>query len=108
MKLITINIRNIQDKFWPKPLLYEKNFCAKKNLIYIRMNSLELPRIKTVLYGIQSAVFLGSSLWLTVPDEAKNSRTIDEVKNVITHWTGQENCRGRKCRQYKAQVGFLT
>ena len=83
-------------------------FAQKRTSYNLRMSSLELPRIKTVSYGIQSAMFLGSSLWLTVPDEAKNHRTIDEVKNVIKHWTGQENCRGRKCRQYKAQVGFLT
>jgi len=72
------------------------------------MNSLKLPWIKTVSYGIQSAVLLGCSLWLTMPDEAKNSRTIDEFKNVIKHWKGQENCPCRICRQYVAQVGFLA
>ena len=72
------------------------------------MNSLELPRIKTVANGVQSAVFSGYSLWLTVPDEAKNSRTIAEFKNVIKHWNGQENCPCRICRQYLAQVGFLA
>ena len=72
------------------------------------MNNLELPRIKTVSYGIQNAVFLGSSFWLTVPDEAKNFRTIDEFKNVIKHWKCQENCHCRICRQYVVQVGFLA
>ena len=32
--LTTINATNIQEKFRPKPLLYEKNLCAEKNLIY--------------------------------------------------------------------------
>ena len=88
---------------------FMKRIFAKKITSYnLRMNSLELQRIKTVSYGIQSAVFLGSSLWLTMPVEAKNSRTIDEFKNVIKHWKGQDNCPCRICRKYVAQVGFLT
>ena len=83
-------------------------FPQKRSPYNLRMNSSELPRIKTVSYGIQSAVFLGSSLWLTVPDEAKISITIDEFKNVIKHWKSQENCPCRICRQYVAQVSFLA
>jgi len=86
-----------------------KRISAQKRTSYnLQMNSLELPRIKTVSYGIQSAVFLAWSLWLTVPDEAKNSRTIDEFKNVIKHCKSQEHCPCRICRQYVAQVGFLA
>jgi len=80
-------------------------FAQKRTSYNLRMNRI---RIKTVSYGIQSAVFLGSSLWLTVPDEAKNSKTIDEFKSVIKHWKGHENCLLRICRQYVAQAGFLT
>jgi len=83
-------------------------FAQKRTSYNLRMNSLELPQINTVSYGIQSAVFLGSSLWLTVPDEAKNSKTIDEFKSVIKHWKGHENCLLRICRQYVVQAGFLT
>jgi len=46
----------------------------------LQMNNLfNLIRIETVPYGVQSAVFLGCSLWLKVPDEAKNSKTIDDL-----------------------------
>jgi len=57
-------------------------------------------------YRVQS--FLGCSLCLTVPDKDKKSRTIDEFKNVIKHWKGQEHYPCRICRQYVAQIGFLT
>ena len=55
------------------------------------MNSLfDLPHIETVPYGVQYAVFLGCSLWLTVTDEAKNSKTIDDFKNGIKYWKDLE------------------
>ena len=67
------------------PCFMKRIFAQKRTSYNLRRNSLELPRIKTVCYGIQSAVFLGCSLWLTVPDEAKKSRAIAEFKNAIKH-----------------------
>ena len=35
-------------------------------------------------------MFLVCSLWFIVPDEAMNSRTIDDFKKFETHWKGQK------------------
>ena len=68
-------------------------FVQKSTSYNLRMNNLlDVPRPQTVSYGIQCAVFLGCSLWLRVPDEVKTSRTIDDFKNFIKHWKGQEKC----------------
>ena len=65
---------------------------VKKSISYLRMNSrLDLTRVKTVSFGIQCAAFLSSSFWHTVPNEAKNSTTINNFKSFIKHWKGQEN-----------------
>ena len=59
------------------------NYKEKSTSYNLLMNNLlELPQAKTVSNGVQSAMFLGCSLWLTVPNEAKNSRTIDDFKTL--------------------------
>ena len=67
-------------------------FVQKSTLYNLQVISrLDLPRIKAVSCGIQSAVFLGSALWYAVPNEAKNSITIHDFKSFINHWKGQKN-----------------
>ena len=66
-------------------------FVQKSTSYKLQMNNLlDVPQPQTVSYGIQSAVFLGYSLWLRVPDEPMTSRTIDTFKNFIDHWKGQD------------------
>ena len=91
------------------PCFMKRIFVQKSTSYNLRMNNLlDVPRPQIVFYGIQSAVFLGCSLWLRVPDEAKTSRTIDDFKNFIKHWKGHDKCPCKICRHYVAQVGFLT
>ena len=91
------------------PCFMKRIFAQKSTSYNLRMNNLlDVPRPQTVSYGIQSAVFLGCSLWLRVPDEAKTSRTIDDFNNSIKHWKGQNKCLCKICRNCVAQLGFLT
>ena len=91
------------------PCFMKRIFVQKSTSYNLQMNNLlGVPRSQTVSYGIQSAVFLGCSLWLRVPDEANTSRTIDDFKNFIKHWKGQDKCPCKICRHYVAQVGILT
>ena len=89
---------------------FMKNIFAKKSTSYnLRVNNRSnLSRMKTVSYGIQSAEFLGISLWHTVPNEIQNFRSIPEFKNSMKSWKGQKKCPFRMRRHYVARVDFLT
>ena len=90
-----------------KPCCMKAIFLQISTSYNVRVNNrLDLLRVKTGSYGIQSAAFLGISLGHAVPNEIKNSRSISIFKNFIKYRQGEGKCPCRLCKQYLAQVGF--
>ena len=63
-------------------------------------------KVRTVKYGIESASFVGSKIWKSVPKDIKESNTLVEFKQRIKRWT-PENCPCKICKDYIFQIGYL-
>ena len=51
-------------------------------------NDFQLPKDRPKIYGIETVSFLGCRLWNALPNEWKNSQTINEFKRKIKQWDG--------------------
>ena len=59
---------------------------------------------KTVYYGTETISVLGPKLWIILPDNYKNSKSLKEFK--IKNWVPL-NCPCRLCKTYIQNVGFI-
>ena len=62
--------------------------------------------IRTVRYGIESAAFVGSRIWTNMPNELKESTSLNEFKSKIKTWK-PENCPCKLCKIYLQRIGYL-
>ena len=62
--------------------------------------------IRTVRYGIETAAFVGSRIWTNMPNELKESTSLNEFKSKIKTWK-PENCPCKLCKIYLQRIGSL-
>ena len=70
-------------------------------------NILQMPKARTVRYGLASISFLGCKLWHGIPTDIKQSLNISIFKKRIKEWKG-DDCNYQLCKTFIAQVGFLN
>ena len=63
----------------------------------------KLENIRTVYYGSETISFRGPKTWEILPNDLKNTASLQEFKKKIRHWTPS----GCKCRICKTQIGFI-
>ena len=61
------------------------------------INSVNLPRYKTVTYGRNSLRFTGAHIWNSLDIELRTAVSIKEFKTLIKNWDGIE-CKCAMCR----------
>ena len=69
-------------------------------------NSFMTRQVNSVYHGTESLSFLGPKIWDQVPQEIKESKSIDIFKSKIKKWT-PSHCPCRLCRTYLPQIGFI-
>ena len=62
--------------------------------------------VKSTHYGIQSVQHLGPKIWNIVPQNIKESSSLNEFKSLIKFWK-PDTCPCRLCKNCNAQVGFI-
>ena len=62
--------------------------------------------IRTARYGIETAAFVGSRIWTNMPNELKESTSLNEFKSKIKTWK-PENCPCKLCKIYLQRTGYL-
>ena len=62
--------------------------------------------VKSTHYGIQSMRHLGPKIWNIVPQNIRESSSLNEFKSLIKFWK-PDTCPCRLCKNYIAQVGFI-
>ena len=62
--------------------------------------------IRTVAYGSETITFRGVKTWAIVPNDIKNSNTLNEFKFKIKKWKPM-GCMCRLCQIYVVNLGFL-
>ena len=69
-------------------------------------NPFHTENIRTVYYGTETISFRGPKTWAMVPNEIKQSNSLNEFKCKIKKWV-PKGCMCRLCKVYVQHVGFL-
>ena len=88
------------------PLLNEVFVPRQRSYDLRGDNFLERRRVKSVRYGTESISFLAPKIWEILPNEIKDSATLQIFKTKIKTWVPVD-CPCRLCKLYLPQVGFI-
>ena len=66
----------------------------------------KLRNVRTVRYGIETASFVGPRIWNSLPQEIKESTSLQIFKSKIKSWT-PKNCPCKLCKNYMQHLGYL-
>ena len=69
-------------------------------------NKFMCDNIKTVNYGSETISFLGPKIWEQVPDNIKNSESLNIFKKNINQWI-PASCPCRLCKVYIENLAFI-
>ena len=64
-------------------------------------------KIKTVRYGTETITYLGPKIWSIIPDEIRESASLETFRQKIKLWK-PNSCPCRICKKYIANVGFIN
>ena len=70
-------------------------------------NSFKRKRVKSVWHDTESVSYLSSKIWDLVPNEIKESESLNSFKFKIKRWV-PKGCPCRICKIYHGQVGFIV
>ena len=82
-------------------------FKERENMYSLRNgNEFEIPKIKTVIFGSDTVRYRGPQLWLSLPQDTKNAKSIQEFRSRIKNWNCDQ-CSCKICRPFIQNLGFL-
>ena len=87
------------------PVIMKQVLPLKDSNLYCSRIPFKTQNIRTVRYGSETIYSLGPKIWSAIPDNYKNSATLEEFKIKIKQWN--PICPCRLCKTYVAGVGFI-
>ena len=89
------------------PEIMNEIFKFKQNCYDMRSNDkIQRHNVRTVHYGTETIITLGSKLWDLLPNSFKEIESLEEFKRKIKTWT-PKSCPCRLCIRYIQNVGFI-
>ena len=64
-------------------------------------------KIKTVRYGTETITYLGRKIWSIIPDEIRESASLETFHQKIKLWK-PDSCPCRISKKYIANIGFVN
>ena len=104
IRALAIEIYKVMHGISP-PLLNEV-LVPRQCSYELRGNNFLERRVKSVRYGTESISSLAPKIWEILPNEIKDSDTLQIFKAKIKKWVPVE-CLCRLCKIYLPQVGFI-
>ena len=90
------------------PSFMTEIFIEKNPPYHLRSsNILQMPKARTVRYGLESISVLGCKLCHGISTDIKQSLNISIFEKRIKEWKG-DDCNCRLWKTFIAQVGFLN
>ena len=95
---------------WPQPV--QDIFIQNINAPALRTSdddNLEhwvLPKVRTVNNGIETLRYRGPVVWNLIPDEIKQSESLESFKSEIGNWK-PEGCKCRLCKEFIPNLGYI-
>ena len=65
-----------------------------------------IPKARTVNYGIETLRFRGPVVWNLIPDDIKASKGLESFKSCIENWKPQ-GCNCRLCKEFIPNLGYI-
>ena len=112
---VTIHDRNLQKlaiemykaKHNLSPLPVQELFKPADETYNLRnTRSWEIPRVQKVNYGLETLRYRGIITWDLVPDDIKESESLEMFKHKVKQWKPQ-GCTCRLCKTYIYNLGYL-
>ena len=66
----------------------------------------QIPWVHSVFSGTECFKFLGSKIWVLVPNEMKQLGSLGKFRNAIKQWK-PTSCPCRLCKRYIHRIGLL-
>ena len=105
---VTIHQRNLQ--ILATEIFKIKNSLAPEIMTEVfeikEASHFKRENVKSTHYGIQSVRHLGPKMWNVVPQNIRESSSLNEFNSSIKFWK-PDTCPCRLCKNYIAQVGFI-
>ena len=115
-KTFTVHHKNVQ-KLAIEMYIVENELCPKilldlfKEVTHpynLRSGLICGPyKIKTVCYGTETINYLGPKIWSLIPDEIRESASLEIFRQKIKLWY-PNSCPCRICNKYIENVGFVN
>ena len=105
LQLLATEIFKIKSNMGPEIL--NEIFQNRTSSYNLRKNSsFYVKKVHSVYYGTESLSFLGPKIWKLVPEDIKQSESLDIFKSKIKHWV-PVRYPFRLCRIYLHNIGFI-
>lgn len=105
LQRLAIEMYKIKTQIAPMPM--QELFTEKKHHYDLRNeNTWETENLRTVKYGSDTIRNMGPKTWELVPNDIKESSSLQQFKSKIKNWTPNE-CTCRLCKTYIYNLGFL-
>ena len=103
-KLVTFMYK-VKNNLSPKIV---SNIFSKFSAQYVFRNEKvwETGNVRTTLYGTETISYRGPQIWIYVPNDIKNSKTLKEFKKKIKIWK-PVGCTCRLCKKFIPSLGYL-
>ena len=89
------------------PSFMHSLFPVANNTHNLRSNRcFKTNNIRTTLYGTETLKYRGPKTWDLVPNNIKQSNSLNEFKIKIKMWK-PEGCTCRMCKVFIANLGFI-
>ena len=105
LQKLAIEMYKVQNNLTPN---FMKEIFNERNLTYDLRNANPFlsHNIRTVKNGTDTISFQGPKLWVSIPSEIKESKTLPEFQSKIKRWK-PINCSCRICKTWISDLGFL-
>ena len=104
IQTLAIELYKVINKISPQ--LMSEVFPLKTSVKYFSDNPFMTRNVRTVRYGTETLAHLAPKIWVIIPKDIKESRSLKLFKRRIKLWKPVE-CPCKLCRTYICGVGFI-
>ena len=91
------------------PTFMKEIFCTRESSHNLRTSHFELIRPNTNKYGTDTITFKGSSIWNSLPKDAKNCISVPSFQQTIDNNHEIRNlCNCRLCTEFIPNIGYVN
>ena len=105
LQILAIEMYKVKNNLSPTIM---KNIFPDREVSYDlrNMNPFQARNVSTVYNGTETISFRGPKTWALVPDDIRESKTLNEFKTKIKQWE-PKGCTCRLCKTFIQYLGFI-